>query len=187
MWSSYNRGSTSVCLWYILENKCMDNEKIKRFDPEKDRERFPDRVMLEVIQERRMRENEGKGRRGIPSPGKQAHRPCSRREPSESEGPSGGPWIQRGKNLGKLGEARLAGSQGPDPQTFPGHVKFCLHPKSNEKKLEDFEKVSISIRPEMWKDHSGCSGIKRSPLLALYWRPCSGEPLGENNYQSWIL
>lgn len=45
----------------------MDHEKIKRFDPEKDRERFPDRVMLEVTQEMRMRENEEKGSRGIPS------------------------------------------------------------------------------------------------------------------------
>lgn len=78
-------------MWYILENKCMDNENMKRFGPEKDRERFPERVMLEVTQEMRMRENEEKGKRGIPSPGKQAYRPCSRRELSESEEPSGGP------------------------------------------------------------------------------------------------
>ena len=48
---------------------------MKRFGPEKDRERFPERVMLEVTQEMRMRENEEKGKRGIPSPGKQAYRP----------------------------------------------------------------------------------------------------------------
>ena len=47
-------------MWYILENKCMDNENMKRFGPEKDRERFPERVMLEVTQEMRMRENEEK-------------------------------------------------------------------------------------------------------------------------------
>ena len=41
-------------------------------------------------------------------------------------------------------------------------------PKCNEKKLEDFEKVSTSMGPEMWEDHSGCSGIKGSPpRLAL--------------------
>lgn len=46
------------------------------------------------------------------------------------------------ERLGKPGEKRLAGSQ---DGTLAGHVKFCLHPKSNEKKLEDFKKVSTSV------------------------------------------
>ena len=28
-----------MCLWHILENKCTDNENMKRFDPEKAREK----------------------------------------------------------------------------------------------------------------------------------------------------
>lgn len=101
-----------MCLWYILENKCMDSENnMKRFDPEKDRERFPERVMLEVTQEMRMREDEEKGRRGIPSPGKQAYRPCSRRSRVSQRDRVGAPeprveriwvsWVRRGRQAAR--------------------------------------------------------------------------------------
>lgn len=45
-------------------------------------------------------------------------------------------------------------------QSLTGHMKFCLHPKSNKKKLEGFKKVSTQIRSERWRDHSGGSKFK---------------------------
>lgn len=107
-----------------------------------------------MTQEKRVRENWKRKGKGISLPGEQEHRLYSRRESSGSEGRNKEPGIWSGGNLGKSGERRQAGSRGQPSQTFVGHMQFCLHPQSNEEKLEGFKKVNSQIRFELWRDHS---------------------------------
>lgn len=71
-------------------------------------------------------------------------------------------WVKSGERRWLGGGGKTGG--GLPPQTLTGHVQICLHPQSNEEKLEDFKNVSTQIRFELWEDHSNCSKVLKTSI-----------------------